>query len=294
MWKAYIALFIVNLIYGANYLIAKDVMPLYIGPSGLVLARVLGAGALFWIVNGASKEKIERKDFIQIILCALFGVVINQMCSLNGLNLTSPIDASIIMTSLPVFVVVFSYFVDKDKITTNKLLGILLGSVGAIVLIIMSATAPSKTSHWVGNLLVFINALSYSFYLVIVKPLMKKYNPLTVIKWVFLFALLMVFPVSSPQFLSVDWNSLPTSAILGIVYVVFATTFLAYLLNLYSLRVVSSSVAGSFIYFQPVVAMCYVLLQSYFSVGIYTQDITPVKLGCVVLVFAGVYLISKR
>ena len=295
MWRAYLSLFIVNLIYGANYLVAKDVMPNYVGPAGLVVARVVGAGALFWIIGGSLKNRIATKDLFRLALCALFGIALNQNFYLHGLNLTSPIDAPIIMTSIPVFVVIFSYFLLKEQITKNRLWGILLGSVGAIVLIILGANGDGgRNSSLEGNLLILANAMSYSVYLVIVKPLMAKYNPLLLIKWLFLFGAALVIPIGGYQFTEVDWINLPMDGIIGITFIIFGTTFLAYLLNLFALKKVSAAVSGSFIYFQPVVAMVYAVVHAAFSDKNYQDDITVAKLGCTLLVFAGVYLISKR
>jgi len=295
MWKAYLALFIVNVIYGANNLIAKGVMPDLIGPSGFVVARAFGACTLFWIFGGPIKSTIERKDQLRLVLCALFGVALNQNLYLHGLNLTSPIDTPIIMTSTPVMVVIFSYFILKEKITKNKLWGILLGSAGAIILIILGSTGTaSKNSSMEGNLFILANAMSYSIYLVLVKPLMSRYEPLVLIKWIFLYGLILVIPIGVTQFFEVDWTNLPRHGIVEIGYVIFATTFLTYLLNIFALKKVSPSVSGSFIYFQPVVAMAFAFIHTLFSVQNYQGDITIEKAGCTILVFAGVYLISKR
>ena len=172
-YKAHFALFGANLIYGANFLIAKGVMPNKIGPSALVLLRIIAAGFLFWIVKQFVKEKVEKNDFILLAFCGLFGISTNMLLFFHGLSLTSPIDASIIMTTTPVIVLVLSVFILKEKITTNKYIGILIGGIGAVLLILYGKSAEG-TSSFQGNLFVFMNACSYGLYLVLVKPLMKK------------------------------------------------------------------------------------------------------------------------
>jgi len=178
--KAHLALLGANVIYGANYLIAKGIMPNKIGPSAFVFLRIIGAGILFWVIKSFIKERIEKKDIFRLVLCGILGVTANQLLFFHGLNLTSPIDASIIITSIPVMVLVFSAILLKEKITTNKLIGITVGGIGAILLIWYGKSAEG-TSSTLGNLFVFINACSYALYLVIVKPMMKKYNAITVI-----------------------------------------------------------------------------------------------------------------
>jgi drug/metabolite transporter (DMT)-like permease len=182
LYKAHLALLGANIIYGANYIIAKGIMPNKIGPSAFIFLRILGAGILFWILKSFIKEKVEKKDFLRLIFCGVFGIAINQLLFFHGLNLTSPIDASIIMTSLPVLVMIYSFFMLNEKITRNKLAGIAIGAIGAIILIVYSNKS-GGTSSLLGNLFIFINAASYGLYLVLVKPLMKKYNTITIISF---------------------------------------------------------------------------------------------------------------
>ena len=158
LYKAHLALLGANLIYGANYIIAKGVMPNKIGPSAFIFLRILGAGILFWILKSFIKEKVEKKDFLRLVFCGIFGIAINQLLFFHGLNLTSPIDASIIMTSLPVIIMIYSFFILNEKITRNKLAGIAIGAIGAIVLIVYG-NKTGGTSSLLGNLFIFINSL---------------------------------------------------------------------------------------------------------------------------------------
>lgn len=292
--KAHLALLGANVIYGANYLIAKGIMPNKIGPSAFVFLRIVGAGILFWIIKSFIKEPIERKDFLRLIICGILGVTTNQLLFFHGLNLTSPIDASIIITSIPVMVLVFSAIILKEKITNNKLIGITVGGIGALLLIWYGKSA-TGTSSTLGNLLVFINACSYALYLVIVKPMMKKYNTLNVISWVFLFGFIFMFPFGIQDFLTTDYSSFDLNTYLAVGFVVLFTTFFAYLFNIYALNYVSPSVTGSYVYLQPAVSFIMVSIYAYVLMHEeYAQDINLVKILSCLLVVSGVYLISRK
>jgi drug/metabolite transporter (DMT)-like permease len=292
---AHIALFIVNLMYGANYVIAKGVMPNYVKPNGFILLRVIGATILFWIVFLAKKQKVTKSDLFKLAICGLFGVGINQLFFFNGLMLTSPINSSIIMTTSPIIVFVLSIFILKEKPTSIKVIGIIIGATGSILLSILSSQGSSISSP-LGDLFIFINALSYSIYLVMVKPLMKKYNPVTVITWVFTFGLIfvLIWPFSTVEALEIKWSELPTLMPWRIAFVVICVTFLPYLLMVIAMKEVSPSVASSYIYLQPLLAGFFVFIFSIFTTEDYSGDFSVWKLLCAVLIFLGVYLVSKK
>ncbi len=293
IFKAHLALLGANVIYGANYIIAKGLMPDKIGPSAFILVRVIGASILFWIVKSFIKEKIDKKDFPRLIFCGLVGVASNQLFFFHGLNLTSPVDASILITCVPVLVLILSAFVLKEKITTNKLLGITMGGIGAILLIWYGKNA-GGTSSTLGNVLVFINTCCYAIYLITVKPLMKKYKAITVISWVFLFGFCFVLPIGLKDLMSTNFSSYDLNTYLAITFVVIFTTFFAYLFNIYALRYVSPSVNGSYIYLQPVVSFIMVSIYAYILMHEeYANDINFIKILSCLLVIFGVYLISR-
>ncbi len=292
--KAHLALLGANVIYGANYIIAKGVMPDKIGPSAFVFLRILGAGLLFWIIKSFIKEKVSKKDLGILALCGLLGVAINQLLFFHGLNLTSPIDASIIITSIPVMVLIFSALILKEKITTNKLIGIIIGGIGAILLVWYGKNS-GGTSSLLGNALIFINACSYALYLVFVKPLMAKYNPVTIISWVFLFGFIWMFPFGIQDILSTNFEAFTIQTYLAITFVIIGTTFLAYLFNIYALTYVSPSVTSSYVYVQPVISFIMVSVYAYvLGQSIYSQDIDSIKILSCLLVVIGVYMISRK
>lgn len=290
--KAHLALFTVNALYGANHVVAKGVMPNYLGPNAFIFLRAAGAVVLFWIVKFIFvKEKVERKDLFRLAACGLFGVAVNQLFFFNGLSLTSPVNTGIIMTINPILVVILSYFILKESITVRKSFGIALGATGAILLTLTGGAGTGDSA--IGDLFIFINATSYALYLVIVKPLMKKYAPLTVITYVFTFGLTYVtlFPMTIMELSDTNFSAIPMDKIYIILFVIVGVTFLTYLLTVYGLKHVSPSVSSAYIYLQPVLVMLFAYVFS--AVGIaddYTNAITWEKVGYMSLIFTGVYL----
>jgi drug/metabolite transporter (DMT)-like permease len=284
--RAHLALIAANLIYGVNYGIAKQVMPDYLSPFALVFARISGACILFWAVSLLlPKETIERKDILRLFIATVFGVAVNQSLFLNGLNITTPIDAAIIMTATPILVLIVARLLIREPITVFKVIGIVTGGTGAILLILYKGNIGFSGSHVVGNSIILANASSYALYLVIVKPLMDKYHTVTLMKWIFLFGLLLVSGPGIPAFMRVNWNSMPADMVLSVIFVVVGTTFLAYLLNMYSLKYVKPITVSIYIYSQPVIASIVALILG--------QDvIAPVKIVAALLVFTGVYFVS--
>ncbi|MBP0904794.1 DMT family transporter [Mariniflexile gromovii] len=292
--KAHLALLGANTIYGANYIIAKGIMPDKIGPTAFVFIRLSCCVLLFWAIKLLFvKEKVEKKDFLMLALCGLFGGAANQLLFFHGINLTSPIDASIITTTTPVIVLIFSYLILKERITQNKILGITLGAIGAILLIIYGNKSVG-TSSFLGNLFVLLNASCYGLYLVLAKTLMKKYHAITVVSWIFLFGFLYVFPFGVSDFLNTNFEAFTTSTYLTIGYVVLFTTFFAYLFNIYALNHLAPSVTSSYTYLQPAVSFILVSLLAYvFVQSQYAQDINLIKIASCILVGVGVYITSK-
>lgn len=291
---AHIALFSVNLIYGANYIIAKGLMPNLLGPSGFIFLRVGGALLLFWTVFAFRFQRIEKADILRFAFCGLTGVATNQLFFFNGLSITSPINASIIMTTNPILVLVMSALIIGERVTGRKITGVALGAIGAVTLILLSRSEMHSGSSVLGDLFVLINAASYALYLVAVKPLMARYRPLTVISWVFLMGFVFVIPFGWNQAAQVDWSVFEVGDFLSFFYVILFTTFFAYLLNVFALKTVLPTVASSYIYFQPLMAGVFAWVFTLFSEQAYASQITWPKVICALLICYGVYLVSKR
>ncbi|MCB0761057.1 MAG: EamA family transporter [Flavobacteriales bacterium] len=286
-WQAHVALGVVALIYGANYVIAKGLMPDPIAPRAFILVRVSGALLLFWMVRLFVRETIDRKDLPRFLLCGLTGVATNQILFFEGLNLTSPVNASIIMTINPILVMILAGIILHNPITRRKIAGVLIGAAGAITLIAKSGSQ-DITASWQGDVLVLLNATSYAIYLVIVKPLLLKYKPITVISWVFLMGLIFVLPAGLGPFLRTSWGSLDSLAWSKVAFVVVATTFMAYLLNIFALKRVQPTVASAYIYLQPIVAT----IATWLTMPGDHQPFNAVKLLCALFIFVGVWLVS--
>ena len=279
---------IATTIYGINHTVAKMVMPIYIGSLGLVFLRVLGATIIFWTISLFFKTKpIEKKDRLTILKCGLFGMSINIAAFIAGLDYSTPVNSSILIIISPIFVVILSFFIFKNKINFIKIFGIVLGFIGAMILIL---TADSNSSIGrnipLGNFLFIVNSISYAYYLIIVKPMAEKYDLITLFKWLFLIGLIFNFPLGINQFLDVDWASLPLwEAVLPMVFVVVGTTCMTYFLNGYALSKITSTEVAVFMYLQPIIGILFAIFTK-------SDTITLIMFVASILIFTGVYLTS--
>jgi len=285
---AFLAAFLAAVIYGVTFTIAKNVMPIYIKPYGFIVLRVIGATLLFWLSSFFIKrEKIALKDYAIIFFAAIFGIAINMLAFFKGLDYTTPINASVIMVVTPILVLILSAIILKEKITNRKVIGVFIGLIGAIVLIAYGQGLHLDNSNIeLGNLLVFLNAASYSLYLIIVKKLTEKYHPITFAKWLYLFGFFLVLPFGYHDLTMVEWHSLPTDIIYKIGFVVVFATFFTYLFNLLAIRKLKPTTVSVFIYLQPVIATIYALFMK-------SDTLNDVKIIAAIFIFTGVYIVSK-
>ena len=276
-------------IYGLNHTIMKVVMPTYIGPYGLVLLRVMTASLLFFLCSFFfPKEKIEKQDYLRIFVATAFGMCLNMIFFIKGLSLSTPINSSVIITMMPIIVMLLSAIFLKEKITSSKILGILFGFSGALTLVLYgNAFIKNASNIPLGNAMMLVNAFCYGAYLVIVKPISKKYHVVTLMKWMFPMGVLMNLPFGIDELLAVDWATLPFEGLWRIGFVLFFTTFMAYLLNMYALREVPPTTIGVLTYVQPIIAIVYASFTG-------NDKMDGVKTLATLLVFVGVYLVTKR
>ena len=286
---ALIALFIASVIYGVTFTLAKEVMPVFVKPFAFILIRVGGAAIVFWGLSlFVKQEKIAKEDYKHIALAAFFGVGLNMLTFFKGLSYTSPISAAAIMVTAPIMVLLFSSLLIKDKIPKIRILGVFIGLIGAIVLIVYgNADALSGTNAVLGNVLVFVNAASYGLYLVLVKKVINKYNPIIFVRWLYLFGLLYVLPFGIGEFTQIQWSAMPTYAYIKVAFVVLFTTCLTYLINLFALTKLKPTTVSVFIYLQPVLATIFALFRG-------SDNLNVVKLLATVLIFIGVFLVTKQ
>lgn len=281
----HVYLFLVALIYGANYTISKWVMDDdYIHPLGFIVFRVSAALFLFLITGLFFREKVKWRDHRWLFLGGIFGVWINQTLFFYGLHLGSPVNASLLMMATPLLVLVMAAIILKERITAIKAGGIVLGCSGA-VLLILSGNKLAGTSGWVGDLMVFINAVSYAIYLVLVKRLTGIYHPVTISKWVFFYGWLFSLPTGWSHAMAVNWGSFTPGVWWSFVYVLVFTTYLAYLLNALALQRVSASLVSVYIYLQPLIAIAIAFLfyQASMSISVAISGM---------IIFAGVLMVS--
>ena len=286
--KVHLALFMVSLIYGATFTIAKQVMPHYVQPFAFILLRVSVAAVCIFIFHSLFiKQKIsDWKDIRQLCISALFGVAFNMLLFFKGLSITTPINGSVLMMNTPIFVVVFATLYLKEPLSLQKVIGILIAAFGAILLMGGAGFNFSSETVW-GDVMVSANAIIYAFYLVYAKSLMHKYHPLTVTMWSFVFGWFVVLPFGYSEFLQIDFASFTPKIWLFVGFVTVGSTFLTYVLNAYALRNASSSLVGSYIYLQPVLATLIAILSG-------KDLLTLEKLGYILIIFAGVFLVSWK
>jgi drug/metabolite transporter (DMT)-like permease len=276
-------------IYGLNHTIAKGLMPSIISPYGFILLRVLGASIIFWGISSFyPSEKIDAKDWLRFIGCAFFGMALNMLMFFKGLSLSTPINSSVVITLVPVLLLILSAVFLKERITWLKSTGIGIGLLGALLLILFGLkTQQNAPNIPLGNLLFIVNATSYSVYLIMVKPLIVKYSSITLMKFFFLFAVIMNLPVGLSEFLDVAWLDLSFDSIWKLAFVVIGTTVLTYLCNIYALKQLSPSTIGAFIYLQPLLATIFAILAG-------ADRLSPLRIGAASLIFLGVFLSTRR
>lgn len=230
-------------------------MPLYIKPFGFIYMRVgfsllLYAGIYFiWI-----KEKIDPKDIWRFIACGCFGIAFNQLLFFKGISLTSTINASLLMITTPIITFIISRIILKETMNFLNIIGILIGALGTSILIFSSAKGVNH-SNIEGDIYIILNAISYSIYLILAKPLMKKYHPLTVIFMSFATGFVVVSKVGYSEFTSIPWETIPEFNYLNILFVVLMATFIVYLFNIAAMKAVSPTIVSSYIYVQPLFAI---------------------------------------
>jgi drug/metabolite transporter (DMT)-like permease len=276
-------------IYGINHTIAKGVMPTYVKPFGFIFLRLLGATLLFWGISFLGpKEKLERRDWGRLLFCAFFGMGINMLSFFKGLDLSTPINSAVLITITPILVVILSALFIKEKITLQRGIGVFMGLIGALALILFGAEIRQDAANIpLGNLLFIVNATSYGLYLILVKKLLEKYHPFTLMKWMFGIGFIITLPITYMEFTAIQWSHLPLNALGAIAFVIIGTTFLTYLFNVFALTQLKASTVGVFMYLQPLIGIIFAIVAG-------KDHLTLVKFLAIVLVLIGVYLVSKK
>ena len=286
---ALLAAFGATTIYGLNHTIAKGAMPDYVGAFGFIMLRVGGAAILFWILSiFTPKEKIQREDWKILLAAALLGMVVNMLSFFKGLSLSTPINSAVLVTITPIIVVLLSAIFLKEKIGVKKITGIGLGFMGALGLILFGHEIRQDAPNiFVGNLLFVLNATSYGAYLIVVKSLINKYHPITLMKWLFGMAFIINFPITIAEFNQIQWEAMPVEIFGAVGFVILGTTFLTYLFNAFALTSLKASSVGAFVYLQPLIGIIYAVLSG-------KDQLSPVKIMGTAAVLVGVYLATSK
>lgn len=268
--------------------ICKDAMLHGVDAVTMVTFRVTGACLLFWIASCfAPKEVVPLKDKLQFIGAALFGLLINQYSFTVGLSITSPINASIVTTTMPIFAMLLSALILKEPITGKKALGVMMGCSGALILILTSAThADGKVGDIRGDLLCLLAQLLFALYLSLFNPLIRRYNVFTINKYMFSWSTLLLLPFTFTHVREAVSVPVPSETWWEVAYVVCIGTFFCYILTMIGQQILRPTVVSVYNYVQPVVAAAVSLLM---GIGI----LKPTHALAVVLVFSGVWLVTK-
>jgi drug/metabolite transporter (DMT)-like permease len=285
---AHLSLLAANIIYGVNYSIAKSVMPDTIKPFALVSVRTVFAAMLFWTTSlFLPKETVSRKELLYLFGCSFFGMVINQVLFLLGLSYTSPVNSSIIVSTNPIFAFVFAALILKENFTFLKGAGMAIGLAGVVLLILQNGTPDVGSTTFLGDVFTLVNTMSWAFYTVIIKRMVEKYHPVTVMKWTFLFAMLTTVPLGYSEWSTMDWTAISLKGWLGISFIVVFATYIGYLLISFGLRRLSPTIVSTYTYINPVIAA--------YLASILGQDrITFVMVISAMLIFAGVFVVSLQ
>ncbi len=287
-WKGHVALLAANIIWGLNAPIGKEALAV-VSATAVTAYRMLGACFAFWILSlFLPHEHVTRRDKVMLLFAALFGIVFNQGMFIYGLSLTSPVDASIITSMPPIITMILSAIFLREPITWKKVIGTVLGVSGALILIFGNSSSHGGVSsgNALGDLLCLLAQVSFCIYLTLFKGLISRYSPVTVSKWLFLYASICFLPFSYNEILAVDYLSLPFSIYWRLAFVVFGATFLSYLFMTTGQHLLRPTIISMYNYAQPVVAT---IVSVTLGLSVFSFSIGV----AVLLIFSGVYFVTQ-
>jgi drug/metabolite transporter (DMT)-like permease len=287
--KAHGALLGTNVFFAINFTAIKYIINEgYAQPFAINIVRVGVTALLLWVLFlfKSTPSSFQKKDIGRLLLCALTGVAINQLLFVKGLSLTYSIHGVLLMLTTPILITIIAAWILKEKLHRYKLAGLLLGITGAVVLVTAKEKMGYASNVLLGDGLIILNAMAYTIYFVLVKPMMLRYNPIMVMRFIFTVGFFMMLPFCWQEFQAVQWETFTNLAWVNMSLVVFTGTFLAYLFNVYGIKILGASMAGTYIYSQPFFATAIAV----FFMG---EEITLTKIIAAICIFAGVYLSNK-
>lgn len=275
-----------NILWGLMSPIGKSALSAF-SPLSVTTFRMVGAAACFWLLSLFCKhEQVHHRDMLKIFFASLFALVFNQGVFIFGLSMTSPIDASIVTTTLPIVTMIVAAIYLKEPVTNKKVLGIFVGAMGALILIISSQSAASGNGNITGDLLCLVAQISFSIYLTVFKGLSQQYSPVTLNKWMFVYASICYIPFSYHDIAAIQWSGISTPALFQVGYVVVGGSFLAYICIMTAQRLLRPTVVSMYNYMQPIVASTVAII-----IGLGTFSLE--KGIAIALVFLGVYIVTQ-
>lgn len=286
--KGHAALWVANVIWGLNAPIAKEVLSSeHVDTFAMNVYRMAGACLLFWTASlFARRERVARRDLAKLLFASVFGIQLNQMLFLWGLSMTSPIDTSIIATVVPIITMVLATVFLREPLTGLKAAGVFLGAAGAVILVLAGQHGEARAGSMTGDILALVSAVSYAVYLTAFRNTIVKYSPLTVMKWMFLFAAVGSAVIYFEPLAATDYAAIPPRIYAGIAYVVAGSTFLSYLCVPVGQRYLRPTLVSMYNYLQPLVAVLFTVAMGLDSFG-------WLKTLAAVCVFAGVWIVTK-
>jgi drug/metabolite transporter (DMT)-like permease len=287
-YKGHMAMLAASIIWGLNAPIGKAALDYGIPPLALTTFRFFGAAIAFWFISlFTKKEHVKHEDLLMLFFASLFGIVLNQGTFIFGLSLTSPIDASIVNTMAPIITMIVVAIILKEPITGKKVLGVFVGAIGALILILTSqAVTGGKSGNIAGDLLCLTAQLSFAIYLTVFKGLIEKYSSVTIMKWMFIYASMCFIPFSYNDIASINFAAVPLKVFGEISFVVFAATFLAYILLMAGQKTLRPTIVSMYNYVQPIVA-------SFVAVSVGMDTFGWPKATAIILVFVGVFIVTQ-
>ena len=287
--KAHLAVLAANIFFAINFSAVQFITDGFVRPFALNVLRVGVSTLLFWLLAlfYKSSVKIKREHIGRFVLCTFTGVIINQLLFIKGLSMTLVIHASLLTLVTPIFITFIAAYLLKEKYSKLKVTGLALGISGAIMLITRKETGGSGKDVLMGDILVIINAISYAFYFVLVKPLMREYRPINVLRWVFTMGLPVMLVFGWQELTEIRWSTFNATAYSALALIVIGATFLAYSFNLYSIHKLGASVTGAYIYTQPVFA-------TMIAIFVMGETLTIYKIIAALLILAGVFLAGRN
>ena len=285
----HLACFIAYAIFGINIIVCKDLTSSQlISPLALFCLRSLGAGSLFWIISCfLPKEKVEKKDYVKIMMASLLGFFLTQMTFLIAIPDITPMDCSIVSSLSPIYTMFIAAFALKEPITFRKIGGVAISFIGVIYLILNTVTGQGSTvqTSWVGILLMIANSLCFSLYLGLFKPVITKYSVITFMKWIFLFAAAFSLPLAARELITFDYSLLSGTYLSELAFLIVCSTFITYFLIPLGQKRIRPTLVSMYSYVQPIIAIV-------ISIWVGMDTLSWQKIVAAAMVFGGVVLVN--